>query len=179
MHYVAFLRGINVGGRNAVRMDDLRRTFESLGLASVSTYLQSGNVLFESEEADAETLAGRIEAKLAQLTGGEISVLLRSEGDLRRIVALEPFAGDDSGDSHRYVTFLRAQSDRELPRGTPKGDLEVLAVAGREVYSRPRLVGSRYGYPNTFVESKLRVPATTRNWAVVTAIVELFNAPSP
>jgi uncharacterized protein (DUF1697 family) len=103
VRYAAFLRAINVGGKNVVRMEELRARAESLGLAGVSTYLQSGNLLFDSDE-DAAALTKRLEALLREMTGNEISALLRSPRDLEAVLALDPFAGLDTKESHRYVT---------------------------------------------------------------------------
>jgi len=172
MRYVAFLRAINVGGKNVIRMADLKAAFEGLGLQSVSTYLQSGNVLFESPEKNEEKLAAKIEATLNEMTGGDITVMLRSRADMQRIVASQPFANDDTTDNHRFTSFLRQPSDRELPRTTTNGDLEVLSVTTREVFSVPRPIAGRYGQPGVLIESKLKVRSTTRNWSVVTAIAE-------
>jgi uncharacterized protein (DUF1697 family) len=171
--YAVFLRAINVGGKNVVRMADLKTACEAAGLAGVSTYLQSGNVLFESD-ADADALTAQIESLLAKLTGNEISAMLRSEAALRRIIELDPFAGVDTEDSHRYVTFLRTARDpgRELPLATPRGDLKVLRVTLTEVYSIPYEVGGRFGQPGAFVEAKLSVRTTTRNWAVVKSVAQ-------
>ncbi len=172
MKYVAFLRAINVGGKNIIRMADLRTACEGLGFGSVTTYVQSGNVLFESPEKNEEKLAAKIEKMLNEMTGGDITVMLRSRADMQRIVDSQPFASDDTPDNHRFVTFLRQPSDRELPRTTTNGDLEVLSVTDREVFSIPHLVGTRYGQPGVLIESKLKVRVTTRNWSVVTAITE-------
>lgn len=176
MKYVALLRAINVGGKNVIRMADLRAAFETLGFSEVSTYLQSGNVLFEAGKATTPTLEKRIEALLKQMTGNEIAVMVRSADEMKRIVAVDPFADDDTGDSHRYVTFLRTTPDRDMPRSTPRGDAEVALVGDREVYSISLLIDGRYGQAGSFVEAKLKVAATTRNWGVVKAIAELLTA---
>ncbi|MEX0682217.1 MAG: DUF1697 domain-containing protein [Dehalococcoidia bacterium] len=176
MKYVAFLRAINVGGKNVIRMADLRAAFEALGFADVTTYLQSGNVLFDAKKASARGIEKRIEAMLKEMTGNEIAVMVRSAEDMKRIVAVDHFAGDDAGDSHRYVTFLRVASDRDLPLSTQRGDAKVVFVSEREVYSISILVGERYGQAGSFVESKLKVAATTRNWGVVKAIADLLKA---
>ena len=173
MRYAAFLRAINVGGKNVVRMADLKAACEASGLADVSTYLQSGNVLLESS-APAGDLTAQIEALLAEMTGSDVAAVLRSATELRAVLALDPFAALDTEESHRYVTFLRdaPSPDRELPPGTPRGDLEVVHVAASEVYSIPHEVGGRFGQPGAFVEAKLGVRTTTRNWAVVRAVAE-------
>ena len=95
--YVAFLRGINVGGRKLVGMDDLSRTFVSIGLKNVKTYIQSGNVLFESASTNKKTVAKQIEKGIHGLFKADVAVFLRSIDELQQIVKLDPFkkAGAD------------------------------------------------------------------------------------
>jgi uncharacterized protein (DUF1697 family) len=171
MRHAAFLRAINVGGKNVVRMAELCEACAARGLADVSSYLQSGNVIFASGDATA-ALTAKIEALLAEMTGNEVSALLRSAADLEAILKLDPFAGLDTKESHRYVTFLRDAADGDLPPATPRGDLEIIRVTASEVYSIPHEVGGRFGQPGAFVEQKLGVRTTTRNWSVVRAVAE-------
>ena len=84
MRYIAFLRGINLGGHN-VKMDRLRVLFEELGLGDVTTFIASGNVIFDSDERDADTLADRIEAHLAQALGYDVPTFLRTDVELARV----------------------------------------------------------------------------------------------
>lgn len=83
--YVGFLRGINVGGKNKIKMADLKKTLEALGLAQVQTYLQSGNVLFQSEDAR-ETLCPRIEKAISDAVGVAPTVILRTAAELAELV---------------------------------------------------------------------------------------------
>lgn len=89
--YAAFLRGINVGGHTIVKMDELRKVFESLGFRNVKTVLASGNVLFEAHDMDAMALSQKISGKLEDLLGRKITVVVRSVEGLRALVAKEPF----------------------------------------------------------------------------------------
>jgi uncharacterized protein (DUF1697 family) len=135
--YVAFLRGINVGG-HVVKMDQLAAQFESLGFENVSTFIASGNVLFESASTPA-TLEPRIEHHLAGWLGYAANTFLRTEKEIAGIAAHEPFA--DPG--RTYVVLLRsapAESAstriRELATASDQ-----LVVHGREVYWRPTSFG--------------------------------------
>src|SRR5512146_1206120 len=89
--YVAFLRAINVGGASAVKMETLRRLFEQLGFDAVSTYIASGNVIFETPARSATALEDRIEEALMQLLGHEVTPFVRTMPDLARIAAFAPF----------------------------------------------------------------------------------------
>src|SRR5713226_331081 len=91
MRYVALLRGINVGGKKLIKMDDLRRVVESLGLRNVSTFIQSGNVLFEASAANRSALTTKIEKKLLKTFGHEVTVVLQTIDELKDILKRSPF----------------------------------------------------------------------------------------
>lgn len=88
--YVALLRGINVGGRNKIAMVDLRTCFEEMGFVGVRTYIQSGNVVFGTEERDKRKLGERVEAGLSERFGFEIRVALRSQAEMAAVLASAP-----------------------------------------------------------------------------------------
>ncbi len=108
MRYVALLRGINVGGKNLIRMPLLKACFEEGGFENVSTYIQSGNVLFEATKGKADALTRVVEKALSDTFNLEISVVLRSHRQMARVVADAPngFGGDPA--NYRYdVIFLK------------------------------------------------------------------------
>ena len=173
--WVAFLRAINVGGHAVVRMTDLRDAFAAAGCKGVRTYIQSGNVVFESPSDDTAGLFERIRARLRDLLGAEPEVLFRTAREVEKLVAGNPFGAlMTKPDVKLYVAFL-AQKPRKKPafplRSAPEA-LEVIAMKGREVFivSRRKKNGL-YGFPNGFIEKALGVPATSRNWNTVTKIV--------
>ena len=103
---MALLRGINVGGKNIVAMEDLRAAFEAEGFAAVSTYIASGNVLFESDEPPSEE---QLEDMLERRLGTPLVVVLRSHRQLRNVVRKAPDGfGDEPDRYHSDVVFLRA-----------------------------------------------------------------------
>ena len=106
--YVALLRGINVGGKNVIKMVDLKACFEDLGLTAVSTYIQSGNVFFESKVSDAK-LVQRIEQALARAFNYQASIVLRSYAQLQKIITAAPKGFGTNPARYRYdVIFLKA-----------------------------------------------------------------------
>jgi uncharacterized protein (DUF1697 family) len=106
VHYLALLRGINVGGKNLIRMTDLREAFEKLGFADVATYIASGNVLFRAPRQKREALAERIESHLSRRFGTEVKVVLLTETQLRGVVEGAP--GGVGADGYLWdVVFLR------------------------------------------------------------------------
>ena len=135
--FVAFLRGINVGGHGIVKMEDLRRRFEELGLDNVRTYRASGNVVFETERRDGPALRRQVQKDLGALLGFEVSVFLRSAADLEALVRLDPFGGAKPSPGTPFVTFLHDTpgSIPPLPTRSPKSEVEVFVVRGRDVFS--------------------------------------------
>lgn len=113
--YIAFLRGINVGGHR-VKMDRLRAIFAELGLKDISTFIASGNVLFTTESDDADGLRERIEAELASQLGYEVSTFLRSPSELAAIAAFSPPVPvtQTASDSSHYVIFLDTSTPDSL-----------------------------------------------------------------
>jgi uncharacterized protein (DUF1697 family) len=134
--YVAFLRGINVGG-HTVKMDALRRQFEGLGFTEASTFIASGNVLFTAEAADAEALERTIEQTLHQALGYAVATFLRTDAEVARIAAYAPFPDQEGreGDT-AYITFLPTAPDaatRERVLAL-SNEHDVLALHEREMY---------------------------------------------
>ena len=164
--YVALLRAVNVGGRS-LSMEELRRVVGEAGHDDVTTYIQSGNVLFTADRAVPGQVAADLETRLAALLGAPVAVLLRSAADLAAVVAANPFEGADPKTLH--VTFLAGGADPARAAGlrAPPETDDRWALAGREVYvSCPGGYG-RTKLNNSFFERGLRVAATTRNWRTV------------
>src|SRR4051794_41705135 len=104
--YVALIRGINVGGHRRVSMGDLRELTESLGHESVKTYVQSGNVLFESSARSERKLEQGFEQGIADELGHEVRVMVRSASHLARIVKQNPYVARKPEPKQLHVVFL-------------------------------------------------------------------------
>lgn len=175
IRYIAFLRSINVAGHNSVKMEDLRSYFEMPGIENISTYIQSGNVLFESEETDERKLTNKISDQLQNKLGYPVTVILRSMFDLKKVVKNMPYDTIKTEEKSKlYVTFLAdvPPFDVRGSLGVYSNDAEYARVVNREVY----IVSPNYGktcFSNTFIEKKLGLQATTRNWATVNKILDL------
>jgi uncharacterized protein (DUF1697 family) len=138
--YVAFLRGMNLGGRR-IKNDELRAEFEVLGFADVACFRASGNVVFGSEESDEAKLTARIEAGLGEALGYEVPVFLRSAAELRAVAAREAFDASlvAASKGKLQVAFLpAAPSKRKSKEALDLGsDEDRLAIEGRELYWLP------------------------------------------
>lgn len=175
--YIAFLRGINVGAHNLMKMDDLRDLCESLGFENVRTYIQSGNVVFEAPEADPRTFGDDLEGAIADEFGYDVSVLVRTRAELDDVVERQPFDEPSDENTKLYVTFLQDEPGDEGIRALSdaQNDAETFEVSGREVYSELRkdeLGDGRF----TDAGKRLDVSATRRTWDVVTKVRELGSS---
>jgi uncharacterized protein (DUF1697 family) len=171
---VAFLRGINVGGR-IVKKEKLQEIFTSLGFHNVSTFKQSGNVIFETS-ADAEEIRIKLEEKLAQTSSFNVPVFIRTIPQLKSIIESEPFKSCMQEGASFLVTFLPSSQvfPLLLPQTIPKSTAQVISAKGAEVFSVTH-GGGEGALPNPFVESKLKLKATTRNLNVILEIVEKYG----
>jgi uncharacterized protein (DUF1697 family) len=173
MRYIALLRGINVGGHQ-VKMDALRDHFAALGLANVGSYIQSGNIFFESDETDRAALRARIEAYLHDALGYAVPTCLRTVDEFASILARDPFAGIEvRPDMRLSVSFLTGPVpiEPDLPSRTPKGDFELVAMTPTELFVVWYLINGRPGNGYGFLEKKLGVAATTRFWHTAAKIL--------
>jgi uncharacterized protein (DUF1697 family) len=172
--YVALLRGINVGGHNKVPMADLRALLAGLGHTAVGTYLQSGNALFDSPEADPGRLERQLEKALAADLGVAVRCLVRSAADLRGVVEREPF-GAVATDPKRYlVAFLEDGSDLARLRAVdPAGFApEELRYGARELYLWcPAGIADTRFTPAFW--KKVGLVTTARNWNTVRKLLAL------
>jgi len=175
MQYVAFLKGINVGGHNLISKENLQATFTKQGFQNVSTYKQSGNVIFETDPADIEELEVNLQQALYETTSKNIVVRVRRMTELEAIQKTDPFKNCEGEGASFLVTFLprNIKSQLQFPVKIPKSTAEVIASRGDEVYSVSHGHGDG-ALPNPFVEAKLKVKATTRNWNIIREIVQKY-----
>ncbi len=169
MRYIALLRGINVGGNTMIKMAELKRTFESLGLKNVVTYLNSGNVAFDYKKTAEPTLVKKLEAAIEKDFGKNIPVMAREQPEIDGIMAANPFAGEFQSHKEMHVLFLTEEMPAakldQLMEAAPKG--ERFAVSGREVYCHLPMGVADSLLGKSFIEKKLKLAVTGRNWRTV------------
>jgi len=177
IRYVAFLKGVNVGGHNIITKEKLKDAFTEIGYHKVGTFKQSGNVFFETDATDAEGLEKEIQRSLLETTGKNIAVRVRTMAELEDILKLDPFKSQNKEGASFLVTFLPRGSRKgslQVPAKIPKSTAEVIAIQGDEGYSVSHGHGDG-ALPNPFIESKLKVVATTRNWNIINEIVQKYG----
>jgi uncharacterized protein (DUF1697 family) len=168
--YAAFLRGINVGGNKLVKMADVKKAFESLGLRDVKTLGASGNVIFSAPATDAANVAKRIEDGLRTALGLSSSIMVRSVEQLRQMAASDPFKSVKlTPDIRLYVTFFGAPASSKsgiaIPYQSPDKIFWILKVADSELYSVVDLsTGGSTLDAMGFIEKEFGKNGTTRNW---------------
>jgi uncharacterized protein (DUF1697 family) len=185
--HVALLRGINVGGRNKVPMADLREVVTSLGHTDVSTYIQSGNVLFSTADTDTAKLAAALESAIEDRFGIWSSVVVLSRDELAGVLAANPYP-DEPNPRLVHVVFLNARPASDLltrisaagDAVAAKGSRDTVQAAGRALFLHtPDGFGTSELAQNVFKiiappkNKKPGLAATARNWATATKLLSL------
>ncbi|MCT2535401.1 DUF1697 domain-containing protein [Aquibacillus koreensis] len=179
--YVALLRGINVGGHNKIKMADLRVSLELLGLKQVKTYIQSGNILFQSDESES-ALQERLQSRVEKDFGIVSTVVIRTAEEMKQIISNNPFseqeiskASSSAKGECMYVAMLpiapsAKNSDTFL---SYTNDQEQCVITGRDVYFlfHDSIRNSKLN--NNL--KKLEVPATVRNWKTLTKLSRMME----
>lgn len=174
MKYVAFLRGINVGGKNKIKMETLREVCSALGYENVKTYINSGNIIFETAKTGDKILAAQIEAAIEKAFGLKIKTIVRAIDEIKELVENNPFAGEYENDKDVHVFFL----DEEMP--AEKSELllsnnsenERYFVRNREIFCHLRVSVLDSLMGKDYIAKKLKVSSTARNWRTVNKILE-------
>jgi uncharacterized protein (DUF1697 family) len=173
VQHVAFLRGINVGGKAIIPMADLREVFDELGFRNTHTLLQSGNVVFDAGRAAPTALPKKIEAALAKRFGRDTRVVVRTPKQLAATVARNPFAAaarDDPG--HLVVFFLTGKpaAAKALAQLKPA---EPFRLDGTELFIHYKAGIGTSKFTGAVIERTLGVQGTARNWNTINKLVTL------
>ena len=176
IRYVAFLRAINVGGR-FVKMEVLVKIFSSIGFDNVKTFIQSGNIIFDSGESDLDELTGEIQKGLAKKLGYEVDVMVRTVQQLEAMIRRNPFKKLDD-DAKISVAFMSAKPKTKLtmPLFSARKDVEIIEIKDRDAFCVHHLVNGQWGYPNIFIEKSIGVKSTVRFWSSLNKLVELAKS---
>lgn len=174
--YISLLRGINVAGKAQIKMTALRAMYEALGFDNVTTYIQSGNVIFGSTETNTSILGKQISAKIEADFGHRVPVTVLTPGELAHIAKQNPFPADPSVNlASVYVTFL-AQKPAPFDPSVildKKKEQEQIVFTDQAVYFYSPTGYGTTKLDNNFLEKKLKVTATTRNWKTTLELIRL------
>ena len=171
--FIALLRGINVSGQKKIPMAQLRSLLSKSGFDNVQTYIQSGNVIFQSSEVNRTTLENLIQKAITSHFGFEVPVLVRSAAEIGDILDACPFT--DEKKTNGYFTLLHSAPDKKLIKET-----HLISYPNEEFHISNQCVyfysTSGYGNAkcnNNFFERKLKVDATTRNYKTMVKLLSL------
>jgi len=174
---ICMLRGVNVGGHNMIKMDALKALCVSLKLKDPQTYVQSGNVIFRTEEKDQEKLTRRIQDAIEKTVGFRPGVMLRTLAELQQVVARNPFAKRSGIEPGKLlVNFLAAdpgKQAREKALAIKMIGPEEMHLVGREAYIYFPNGQGRSKFPWPAIERTLGTSGTGRNWNSVTKMLEI------
>lgn len=173
--YIAMLRGINVSGQKLIKMADLRESMTRLGLEDVATYVQSGNILFNTQDTDLRVIAERISSQIKKDFTFDVPCIVRSAEYFKKVLTNNDFLQQGRDEKRCYVTFLEEEPD---PMHVQKIDSQQYApeefiIKGDLLYFYSPDGYGKAKMNNNFFEQKLRVKATTRNWNSVNKLYEL------
>lgn len=176
--YISILRGINVSGHKLIKMDALKSMYENLGFSNVASYVQSGNLVFTEKNTDPNILEQKISDQIKKDFGFDVPVIILTADKLKQIIDNNPFLNDsDKDESFLHITFLSSvpNNNNEFETIEDKAQNgEEIVLSGDVVY-----LYCPNGYGNTklsnnFLETKLKVKATTRNWKTTNELYKIL-----
>jgi uncharacterized protein (DUF1697 family) len=178
--YLALLRGINVGGGNIIRMADLKACFEASRLKNVATFIQSGNVLFETTETNRGKLAGKLEKALSRtFSPYKARIVLRSHAQLRQIVQEAPRGFGGEPQKYRYdVIYLKEplEASDAMKSVTAKPGIDEVAIGSDVLYFSRLIAKAAQSHLARIVSLPVYQDMTIRNWNTTSRILALMDA---
>ena len=176
--YISILRGINVGGHRKILMTDLRKMYEQLGFSQVKSYIQSGNVVFESDKnMNSYELESLLEKSIKETFGHEVPVMIRTSEEWRKDIEANPFFNVEANTDQLFITFLS-----QIPSSTFKEELsnmdfspDRLEIIDKCVYLYCERKYHETKMTHSLIEKKLQVKATARNWKTIMKLKEMSS----
>lgn len=160
-------------------MTELKSLYVSLGLENVTTYIQSGNVVFYSNENNESKLTNLISDKIRKIFGYDVSVIIRSKNEWQKLMANNPFLNRNNSDIKKMHVTILSQVPEKIDTeifDQVKYNSEEYAIRGKEIYLYFPDGYGRTKLSNNFIENKLKIAATTRNWNTVMALNEMADS---
>ena len=177
--YISILRGINVSGQKNILMAELKGLYESLQFKEVTTYIQSGNVIFKSDGQFSDNeLAKKIEAAIEKKYDFRVPVIIRNAEELEKVISTNPFIKEKNINAEKlHVTFLSEGPNKNNLKSIENIDFspDKFFIKGKEVFLHIPVSYGETKLSNKFFESKLKVKATTRNWKTVNKLFEMAS----
>ena len=175
--HLALLRGINVSGHNMIKMEALKTTLEAVGFQNVQTYIQSGNVFVDTEEENPAAVGFKIKQEIFKAFGHEVPVVVIGKADLEACLQNNPFLKEKDFDIKKlYVAFistiLRIDSINDLKMSQVKPD--EASIDTNKIYIKYAVGAGKTRFDQKYIEKKLNVTATIRNWNTVVQLLQRY-----
>lgn len=176
--HLALLRGINVSGHNMIKMEALKTTLEAIGFQNVQTYIQSGNVFVDSDDENASAVGFKIKQEIFKIFGHEVPIVVVNKEDLAICFKNNPFLKEKDIDTKKlYVAFvsttLKSDSINDLKISQFKPD--EASIDGNKIYIKYAVGAGKTRFDQKYIEKKLNVTATIRNWNTVTQLLKIYE----
>ncbi|WP_417941007.1 DUF1697 domain-containing protein [Flavobacterium sp. RS13.1] len=176
--HLALLRGINVSGHNMMKMEALKTMLENIGFTNVRTYLQSGNVFVDTDEESASKVGFMIKQEIFKVFGHEVPIVVIAKEDLELCFKNNPFLKEKEVDSKKlYVAFvsivLKKENINDLKISQFKPD--EASIDGNRIFIKYAIGAGKTRFDQKYIEKKLNVTATIRNWNTVTNLLNIYS----
>lgn len=178
MTHLALLRGINVSGHNMIKMEALKQMLENLGFQNVRTYIQSGNVFVDTDEENPSAVGFQIKQEIFRTFGHEVPVVVIAKKDLEDCFANNAYLKEKELDTKKlYVAFLSAVMKRDSINDLKISQFkpDEAALDGSRIYIKYAVGAGKTRLDQKYIEKKLNVTATIRNWNTVTKLLSMFD----
>jgi uncharacterized protein (DUF1697 family) len=175
--HLALLRGINVSGHNMMKMDALKIMLENIGFQNVITYLQSGNVFVDADAENASKVGFMIKQEIFKVFGHEVPTIVISKQDLELCFKNNPYLKEKDVDTKKlYVAFvsvaLKSENINDLKISQFKPD--EASIDGNRIFIKYAVGAGKTRFDQKYIEKKLNVTATIRNWNTVTNLLSMY-----
>jgi uncharacterized protein (DUF1697 family) len=176
--HLALLRGINVSGHNMIKMEALKTTLENIGFQNVQTYIQSGNVFIDTDEENAAKVGFQIKQEIFKVFGHEVPIVVIGEADLKACLKNNPFLKEKELDTKKlYVAFvsMELQSDRINDLKISQFKPDEASIDASRIYIKYAVGAGKTRFDQKYIEKRLNVTATIRNWNTVTQLLKMYE----
>jgi len=176
--HLALLRGINVSGHNMIKMEALKAALEAIGFQNVQTYIQSGNVFVDTDEENASKVGFIIKQEIFKVFGHEVPIVVVNKNDLAVCFKNNPYLKETDVDIKKlYVAFvsttLKNESINDLKISQFKPD--EASIDGNKIYIKYAVGAGKTRFDQKYIEKKLNVTATVRNWNTITQLLKIYE----
>jgi uncharacterized protein (DUF1697 family) len=176
--HLALLRGINVSGHKMIKMEALKKALETIGFTNVVTYIQSGNVFVTSDEESVAKVGFIIKQEIFKAFGHDVPVIMVTKAELQACLHNNPFLKKANLDTKKlYVSFVS-----KTLKSDHIHDLKISNIKPDEVHIEENRIYIHYAFSpaktrldNSYIEKKLNVISTIRNWNTIHKLVEMYK----